>query len=152
MHSTPLTAGHVDAVSTVREYLSRADWRVQANANQGYSLGGMILNMAGKLSAEYWLNAVFSPDAAQAHRHGDLHIHDLDMLSGYCAGWSLRTLLQLGFSGVGGKVESTPPGATCPAPAARSSTFLARCKTSGPARRRSARSIPTWHRSSARTG
>ena len=109
MHSKSLAAGHVDAVSTVREYLSRADWRVQANANQGYSLGGMILNMAGKLSAEYWLNAVFSPDAAQAHRHGDLHIHDLDMLSGYCAGWSLRTLLQLGFSGVGGKVESAPP-------------------------------------------
>ena len=109
MHSTPLAAGHVDAVSTVREYLSRADWRVQANANQGYSLGGMILNMAGKLSAEYWLNAVFSADAAQAHRHGDLHIHDLDMLSGYCAGWSLRTLLQLGFSGMGGKVESAPP-------------------------------------------
>ncbi|MDC7696854.1 ribonucleoside triphosphate reductase [Vogesella indigofera] len=102
-------SSHVDAVSSINEYLSRADWRVQANANQGYSLGGMILNIAGKLTAEYWLGSVFSPQAAQAHRHGDLHIHDLDMLSGYCAGWSLRTLLQLGFAGVGGKVESAPP-------------------------------------------
>ncbi|MDC7689595.1 ribonucleoside triphosphate reductase [Vogesella indigofera] len=102
-------SSHVDAVSSIDEYLSRADWRVQANANQGYSLGGMILNIAGKLTAEYWLGSVFSPQAAQAHRHGDLHIHDLDMLSGYCAGWSLRTLLQLGFAGVGGKVESAPP-------------------------------------------
>ncbi|WP_174874829.1 ribonucleoside triphosphate reductase [Vogesella oryzae] len=100
---------HVDAVSSINEYLSRADWRVQANANQGYSLGGMILNIAGKLTAEYWLNEVFPAAAATAHRHGDLHIHDLDMLSGYCAGWSLRTLLQLGFAGVGGKVESAPP-------------------------------------------
>ena len=100
---------HVDAVSSINEYLSRADWRVQANANQGYSLGGLILNIAGKLTAEYWLNEVFPAEAASAHRHGDLHIHDLDMLSGYCAGWSLRTLLQLGFAGVGGKVESAPP-------------------------------------------
>jgi len=102
-------SSHVDAVSSINEYLSRADWRVQANANQGYSLGGMILNIAGKLTAEYWLNEVFPAEAATAHRHGDLHIHDLDMLSGYCAGWSLRTLLQLGFAGVGGKVESAPP-------------------------------------------
>ena len=100
---------HVDAVSSISEYLSRADWRVQANANQGYSLGGMILNIAGKLTAEYWLHEVFAEDASSAHRQGDLHIHDLDMLSGYCAGWSLRTLLQLGFAGVGGKVESAPP-------------------------------------------
>ncbi|MEQ6289580.1 ribonucleoside triphosphate reductase [Vogesella sp. GCM10023246] len=105
----PCPSSHVDAVSSIDEYLSRADWRVQANANQGYSLGGLILNIAGKLTAEYWLGSVFSPQAAQAHRHGDLHIHDLDMLSGYCAGWSLRTLLQLGFAGVGGKVESAPP-------------------------------------------
>ena len=105
----PHRSSHVDAVSSIDEYLSRADWRVQANANQGYSLGGMILNIAGKLTAEYWLHEVFPAEAATAHRHGDLHIHDLDMLSGYCAGWSLRTLLQLGFAGVGGKVESAPP-------------------------------------------
>lgn len=102
-------AATVDAVATLDEYLSRADWRVQANANQGYSLGGMILNAAGKLTAEYWLSKVFSADAARAHRDGELHIHDLDVLSGYCAGWSLRTLLQLGFGGVPGRVESAPP-------------------------------------------
>ncbi|WP_024304164.1 ribonucleoside triphosphate reductase [Pseudogulbenkiania sp. MAI-1] len=99
----------VDAVAAIDEYLSRADWRVQANANQGYSLGGLILNVAGKVTANYWLAKVFSAEAATAHREGDFHIHDLDMLSGYCAGWSLRTLLQTGFNGVPGKVESQPP-------------------------------------------
>ena len=99
----------VDAVAAIDEYLSRADWRVQANANQGYSLGGLILNVAGKVTANYWLAKVFSAEAATAHRKGDFHIHDLDMLSGYCAGWSLRTLLQTGFNGVPGKVESQPP-------------------------------------------
>ncbi|EEG10377.1 ribonucleoside triphosphate reductase [Pseudogulbenkiania ferrooxidans] len=99
----------VDAVAAIDEYLSRADWRVQANANQGYSLGGLILNVAGKVTANYWLAKVFSAEAARAHREGDFHIHDLDMLSGYCAGWSLRTLLQMGFNGVPGKVESQPP-------------------------------------------
>ncbi|PTU63695.1 ribonucleoside triphosphate reductase [Chromobacterium rhizoryzae] len=99
----------VDAISAIDEYLDRADWRVNANANQGYSLGGLILNIAGKLTANYWLERVLAPEAALAHRQGDLHIHDLDMLSGYCAGWSLRTLLQNGFNGIPGKVESAPP-------------------------------------------
>ncbi len=99
----------VDAISAIDEYLDRADWRVNANANQGYSLGGLILNIAGKLTANYWLERVLAPEVAMAHRQGDLHIHDLDMLSGYCAGWSLRTLLQNGFNGIPGKVESAPP-------------------------------------------
>ncbi len=99
----------VDAVASVDEYLGRQDWRVQANANQGYSLGGLILNSAGKLIANYWLNRVYPPEIAAAHREGDLHIHDLDMLAGYCAGWSLRTLLAEGFNGVSGKVEAGPP-------------------------------------------
>ncbi|BBH11204.1 ribonucleoside triphosphate reductase [Chromobacterium haemolyticum] len=99
----------VDAISAIDEYLDRADWRVNANANQGYSLGGLILNIAGKLTANYWLERVLAPEVAIAHRQGDLHIHDLDMLSGYCAGWSLRTLLQNGFNGIPGKVESAPP-------------------------------------------
>ncbi|TCW31663.1 ribonucleoside-triphosphate reductase class III catalytic subunit [Gulbenkiania mobilis] len=106
-YSRPVAA--VDAVSTLEEYLSREDWRVRANANQGYSLGGLILNAAGKLTAEYWLTRVFPAEAAIAHRQGDLHIHDLDMLSGYCAGWSLRTLLQTGFNGIPGQVESAAP-------------------------------------------
>ncbi len=99
----------VDVASSINEYLDRADWRVNANANQGYSLGGLILNTSGKVVANYWLSHVYSPVIGEAHRNGDLHIHDLDMLAGYCAGWSLRTLLTEGFNGVPGKVESGPP-------------------------------------------
>ena len=99
----------VDAVTSINEYIDRLDWRVQANANQGYSLGGLILNSAGKLIANYWLNSVYPEEIGAAHRVGDLHIHDLDMLSGYCAGWSLRTLLNEGFNGVSGKVDAAPP-------------------------------------------
>ena len=98
----------VDVESSMEEYLDQRDWRVNANANQGYSLGGLILNVAGKVTANYWLSHVYSPEAGRAHREGDLHIHDLDMLSGYCAGWSLRQLLFEGFNGVPGKVEAKP--------------------------------------------
>jgi ribonucleoside-triphosphate reductase len=99
----------VDVESSINEYLNRQDWRVNANANQGYSLGGLILNVSGKMTANYWLSHVYPPEIGQAHRDADFHIHDLDMLSGYCAGWSLRTLLHEGFNGVAGKVESQPP-------------------------------------------
>ncbi len=99
----------VDVSSSINEYLDRSDWRVSANANQGYSLGGLILNTSGKMIANYWLNHVYPPQVAEAHRNGDLHIHDLDMLSGYCAGWSLRSLLAEGLNGVPGKVEAGPP-------------------------------------------
>jgi len=99
----------VAVAETIDEYLARADWRVNANANQGYSLGGMILNAAGKLIANYWLDEVYSPAAGTAHREGDLHIHDLDVFAGYCAGWSLRMVLEQGFNGVPGKISSTPP-------------------------------------------
>ena len=101
------TLVHVE--SSINEYLTRADWRVNANANQGYSLGGLILNVSGKVTANYWLSHVYPPEIGQAHRDGDFHIHDLDMLSGYCAGWSLRMLLHEGLNGVPGKVESAPP-------------------------------------------
>ncbi len=99
----------INAVESVTEYLDRRDWRVDANANQGYSLGGLILNTAGKVIANYWLDHVYSDAIGRAHRDGDLHIHDLDMLSGYCAGWSLRTLLEEGFNGVAGQIDSRPP-------------------------------------------
>jgi len=99
----------VDVSKAINEYLERADWRVSANANQGYSLGGLILNSSGKLIANYWLSHVYPPEVGAAHRCGDIHIHDLDMLSGYCAGWSLRTLLREGLNGVPGKVEAAPP-------------------------------------------
>ena len=100
---------YIDVTSSVNEYLSRADWRVNANANQGYSLGGLILNVSGKVIANYWLSHIYPPAVGEAHRSGAVHIHDLDMLSGYCAGWSLRTLLDEGFNGVPNKVESAPP-------------------------------------------
>jgi len=99
----------VDVSSSVNEYLDRSDWRVQANANQGYSLGGLILNTSGKMIANYWLNHVYPCEIGDAHRNGDIHIHDLDMLAGYCAGWSLRTLLNEGLNGVESRVEAGPP-------------------------------------------
>ncbi len=99
----------IDVVKSIDEYVDRADWRVKANANQGYSLGGLILNVSGKVIANYWLSHVYPPEIGQAHREADFHIHDLDMLSGYCAGWSLRQLLFEGFNGVAGKPEADPP-------------------------------------------
>ncbi len=99
----------LDVGSTIDEYLQQQDWRVRANANQGYSLGGLIMNISGKMVANYWLNYVYPPEVARAHREGDFHIHDLDMLSGYCAGWSLRMLIEEGFNGVPNKVEASPP-------------------------------------------
>ncbi|MGC4154800.1 MAG: ribonucleoside triphosphate reductase [Propionicimonas sp.] len=98
----------VDVANSINEYLDRSDWRINANANQGYSLGGLILNTSGKVTANYWLSHVYPPEVGQAHREGDVHIHDLDMLSGYCAGWSLKTLLREGLNGVPGKVDATP--------------------------------------------
>lgn len=99
----------VDVKSTIDEYLGHLDWRIKANANQGYSLGGMILNTSGKVTANYWLDHVYPGAIGAAHRNGDIHIHDLDMLAGYCAGWSLRNLLIEGFNGVAGKIEAGPP-------------------------------------------
>ena len=108
-------APSIDVVQTVREYVDRQDWRVNANANQGYSLGGLILNVSGKVIANYWLSHLYPPAVGAAHREGDLHIHDLDMLSGYCAGWSLRNLLTEGLNGVANKIESAPPRHLCSA-------------------------------------
>ncbi len=99
----------LDVSASVGEYLERSDWRVSANANQGYSLGGLILNTSGKMIANYWLSHVYPPEIGQAHREAHIHIHDLDMLAGYCAGWSLRSLLHEGLNGVPGRVEAGPP-------------------------------------------
>ena len=99
----------VDVESSINEYLERLDWRVNANANQGYSNGGLILNVAGKVMANYWLSHVYPSNVGEAHRSGDIHIHDLDMLAAYCAGWSLKNLLHEGFNGVPGKAEAGAP-------------------------------------------
>ena len=99
----------VEVEKTIQEYLDKLDWRVNENANQGYSLGGMILNTSGKVIANYWLSHIYPKAVGDAHRNGDYHIHDLSMFSGYCAGWSLRVLLEEGFNGVPDKTESAPP-------------------------------------------
>ena len=99
----------VDCSEAVSEYISGSDWRINANANTGYSNAGLISNVAGKVIANFWLDEVYSPEEGLAHRQADIHIHDLDCLTGYCAGWSLRALLNEGFNGVGGRVSSRPP-------------------------------------------
>ena len=98
----------VEVESSINEYLEKLDWRVNANANQGYSNGGLILNVSGKVTANYWLSHVYPAAVGEAHRNGDVHIHDLDMLAAYCAGWSLKNLLHEGFNGVPGKAEAGP--------------------------------------------
>lgn len=104
-----MTNKSVNVKQSIEEYVYRTDWRVKANANQSYSVGGMILNVVGKVVANYWLNEIYPEAASQAHRNGDVHIHDLDFLGGYCCGHSLRALLQEGFAGVAGKTSATPP-------------------------------------------
>ena len=99
----------VDCSAAVSEYISKSDWRINANANTGYSNAGLINNVAGKVIANYWLDEVYAAEEGMAHRKGDIHIHDLDCLTGYCAGWSLRALLNEGFDGVAGRVSSRPP-------------------------------------------
>lgn len=99
----------IDVNNTISEYLNKLDWRVNANSNQGYSLGGMMLNSSGKITANYWLSYIYPKEVGEAHRNADFHIHDLDMFSGYCAGWSLRALLEEGLNGIPDKIESSPP-------------------------------------------
>lgn len=100
---------YVNSTQTIEEYIMQTDWRINANANTSYSNAGLVNNTAGKIIANYWLDKVYSKEEGYAHRNGDLHIHDLDCLTGYCAGWSLRVLLDEGFNGVRGRVESKAP-------------------------------------------
>jgi len=100
---------YVDSTQTIEEYIRQKDWRINANANTSFSNAGLVNNVAGKIIANYWLDKVYSPEEGYAHRNGDIHIHDLDCLTGYCAGWSLRVLLNEGFNGVRGRVESRAP-------------------------------------------
>lgn len=100
---------YINSTQTIEEYISGSDWRIKANSNTGYSHAGLINNSAGKIIANYWLDKVYTKEQGYAHRNGDYHIHDLDCLSGYCAGWSLRVLLDEGFNQVRGRVESDAP-------------------------------------------
>lgn len=100
---------YINSTQTIEEYINGSDWRIKANSNTGYSHAGLINNSAGKVIANYWLDKIYSKEEGYAHRNADYHIHDLDCLSGYCAGWSLRVLLDEGFNGVRGRVESSAP-------------------------------------------
>ncbi len=99
----------IEVGKTMEEYLEKSDWRVNANANSGYSLGWLILNTSWKITANYWLSHIYPKDVWNAHRNGDYHIHDLDMFCWYCAGWSLRQLLEEWFNGMPNRIESAPP-------------------------------------------
>ncbi|MDR2588445.1 MAG: ribonucleoside triphosphate reductase [Spirochaetales bacterium] len=98
----------LDIDSTMDGYLSKSDWRVNENANVNFSLGGLILHNSGTITANYWLKNIYSERVAEAHRNADFHIHDLSMFSGYCAGWSVRQLIEEGLGGVPDKITSRP--------------------------------------------
>lgn len=98
----------IDIDKTMNGYLSKSDWRVNENANVNFSLGGLILHNSGTITANYWLKNIYTPAIAEAHQTAAFHIHDLSMFSGYCAGWSLRQLIQEGLGGVPDKITSKP--------------------------------------------
>ena len=100
----------LDYKSTVDSYLNVSDWRVKENSTVTYSVGGLILSNSGAITANYWLSEIYDPEIEQAHRNADIHIHDLSMLTGYCAGWSLKQLIQEGLGGIPGKITSSPAG------------------------------------------
>ena len=98
----------VDYKKVVDDYLKVADWRVKENSTVTYSVGGLILSNSGAVTANYWLSEIYDEEIGNAHRNADIHIHDLSMLTGYCAGWSLRQLIKEGLGGVPGKITSSP--------------------------------------------
>ena len=98
----------LDYKALVDSYVKVSDWRVKENSTVTYSVGGLILSNSGAITANYWLSEVYDEEIANAHRSGDIHIHDLSMLTGYCAGWSLKQLIQEGLGGVPGKITSSP--------------------------------------------
>ncbi|MBQ2583232.1 MAG: ribonucleoside triphosphate reductase, partial [Erysipelotrichaceae bacterium] len=98
----------LDYKKLVDSYVNAVDWRVKENSTVTYSVGGLILSNSGAVTANYWLSEVYDDEIGNAHKDGDMHIHDLSMLTGYCAGWSLKQLIQEGLGGVNGKITSTP--------------------------------------------
>ena len=103
-----IKATTLDYKKTVDQYLDSIDWRVKENSTVTYSIGGLILSNSGAITANYWLHEIYDQEIADAHRNADIHIHDLSMLSGYCAGWSLKQLIKEGLGGVRGKITSAP--------------------------------------------
>ena len=101
---------YLDYKETVNNYVNVLDWRVKENSTVTYSVGGLILSNSGAITANYWLTEVYDEEISSAHRNCDIHIHDLSMLTGYCAGWSLKQLIKEGLGGVPGKITSSPAG------------------------------------------
>jgi anaerobic ribonucleoside-triphosphate reductase len=131
-------------VDLVDHYIQRLDWKIKENSNMCYSLQGLNNYISSDVTSEYWLNKIYPPEIRRAHRTGDLHIHDLSLLSIYCVGWDLQDLLKNGFKGVEGKVESAPPG-ICARPWGRSSISSTRSRARRPEPRRCPISTPCWH-------
>lgn len=98
----------LDFKETVDSYVKVTDWRVKENSTVTYSVGGLILSNSGAITANYWLSEIYDPEIAEAHRSADIHLHDLSMLTGYCAGWSLKQLIKEGLGGIAGKITSSP--------------------------------------------
>lgn len=98
----------LDYKDVVNGYVKVEDWRVKENSTVTYSVGGLILSNSGAITANYWLSEIYDQEIAEAHRSGDIHLHDLSMLTGYCAGWSLKQLIQEGLGGIPGKITSSP--------------------------------------------
>ncbi len=105
-----LKNSYLDYKETVNNYINVLDWRVKENSTVTYSVGGLILSNSGAITANYWLSEVYDEEISNAHRNCDIHIHDLSMLTGYCAGWSLKQLIKEGLGGVPGKITSSPAG------------------------------------------
>ena len=103
-----INATMVDYKAIIDNYLNVNDWRVKENSTVTYSVGGLILSNSGAVTANYWLSEIYDDEIGSAHRNADIHIHDLSMLTGYCAGWSLKQLIQEGLGGVPGKITSAP--------------------------------------------
>ena len=98
----------LDYKEIVNSYVKVEDWRVKENSTVTYSVGGLILSNSGAVTANYWLSEIYDTEIAEAHRNADIHIHDLSMLTGYCAGWSLKQLIKEGLGGIEGKITSSP--------------------------------------------
>ena len=98
----------LDYKDVVNSYVKVEDWRVKENSTVTYSVGGLILSNSGAVTANYWLSEIYDQEIADAHRNADIHIHDLSMLTGYCAGWSLKQLIKEGLGGITGKITSAP--------------------------------------------
>ena len=98
----------LDYKDVVNSYVKVEDWRVKENSTVTYSVGGLILSNSGAVTANYWLSEIYDEEIAEAHRNADIHIHDLSMLTGYCAGWSLKQLIREGLGGITGKITSAP--------------------------------------------